>query len=209
MRHLAQARKSMIPNRGYGFRARAVARPRRQALCACAGNDGGGFCRERQSLPVRFQSAAPVLAFDPVAFFIHHAGLEHGRGAGPMQIDPGFDPALRHVAVAAEAGGDLARQRFDVGSHRRSVRLFETGYHTPLFVRFATAPGVDGRGPAPQLVVTRLDRVTQYAEASRFITAASGMLDRPVEPGDDSSVWRAWRAARPAELVVTRRLSPT
>jgi hypothetical protein len=37
-----------------------------------------------------------------------------------------------------------------------------------------------------ELVVTRLDRVTQYAVASRFVTAVSGMLDRPVKPGDDS-----------------------
>ncbi|WP_342710988.1 hypothetical protein AAFG13_02120 [Bradyrhizobium sp. B124] len=35
-------------------------------------------------------------------------------------------------------------------------------------------------------VVPRLDRGTQYAAASRLITAVSGILDRPVEPGDDS-----------------------
>jgi hypothetical protein len=28
--------------------------------------------------------------------------------------------------------------------------------------------------------------VIQYAAASRFITAVSGILGRPVEPGDDS-----------------------
>jgi hypothetical protein len=32
----------------------------------------------------------------------------------------------------------------------------------------------------------RLDRGIQYAAAGRFITAVSGILDRPVKPGDDS-----------------------
>jgi len=39
-------------------------------------------------------------------------------------------------------------------------------------------------GACPRLDLD--DRVTQYAAASRFIIAVSGMLDRPVEPGDDS-----------------------
>jgi len=49
----------------------------------------------------------------------------------------------------------------------------------------------EGTYRAPQIVViTRLDRVTQYAAASRFITTFSGILDRPVKPGDDSGEWR-------------------
>jgi hypothetical protein len=32
----------------------------------------------------------------------------------------------------------------------------------------------------------RLDRGTQDAAASRFTIALSGILDRPVKPGDDS-----------------------
>jgi hypothetical protein len=35
-------------------------------------------------------------------------------------------------------------------------------------------------------VVTRLDRVIQYAAAFRLITNVSGILGRPVKPGDDS-----------------------
>jgi len=37
-------------------------------------------------------------------------------------------------------------------------------------------------------VIARLDRATQYAAASRMNTIVSGILDRPVEPGDDSPV---------------------
>ncbi|MFH1342377.1 MAG: hypothetical protein ABIL01_14420 [Pseudomonadota bacterium] len=37
-------------------------------------------------------------------------------------------------------------------------------------------------------VIARLDRATQYAAASRMNTTVSGILDRPVEPGDDSFV---------------------
>ncbi|NEU98859.1 hypothetical protein FNJ47_24280 [Bradyrhizobium sp. UFLA 03-164] len=48
----------------------------------------------------------------------------------------------------------------------------------------------EGReGGVPILgVVPRLDRGTQYAAASPYPTAASGILDRPVEPGDDRGV---------------------
>ncbi|MET4042418.1 hypothetical protein ABIC03_004126 [Bradyrhizobium sp. RT6a] len=35
-------------------------------------------------------------------------------------------------------------------------------------------------------VMPRLDRGIQYAAASPYHTAVSGMLDRPVKPGDDS-----------------------
>src|SRR5258708_13555531 len=41
------------------------------------------------------------------------------------------------------------------------------------------------RAPS-SVVMPRLDRGTQYAAASRFITAASGILGRPVKPDDDS-----------------------
>jgi hypothetical protein len=34
-------------------------------------------------------------------------------------------------------------------------------------------------------VVVRLDRTIQYAAASRLFSGVSGILDRPVEPGDD------------------------
>jgi hypothetical protein len=37
------------------------------------------------------------------------------------------------------------------------------------------------------VVIARLDRATQYAVACRFITNCSGILDRPVKPGDDRS----------------------
>jgi hypothetical protein len=37
-------------------------------------------------------------------------------------------------------------------------------------------------------VIARLDRATPYAAASRMNTAVSGILDRPVAPGDDSLV---------------------
>jgi hypothetical protein len=37
-------------------------------------------------------------------------------------------------------------------------------------------------------VVARLDPAIQYAEASHFIPNASGILGRPVTPGDDSGV---------------------
>jgi hypothetical protein len=35
-------------------------------------------------------------------------------------------------------------------------------------------------------VVARLDRAIQYAAASRFIISVSGILGRPVKPGDDN-----------------------
>jgi len=35
-------------------------------------------------------------------------------------------------------------------------------------------------------VIARLDRATQYAAASRLNTTVSGILGRPVKPGDDS-----------------------
>jgi hypothetical protein len=39
-------------------------------------------------------------------------------------------------------------------------------------------------------VIVRLDRTIQYAAAFRFIIGVSGILDHPVEPGDDEeSVW--------------------
>jgi hypothetical protein len=34
-------------------------------------------------------------------------------------------------------------------------------------------------------VVVRLDRTIQYAAASRLFSGVSGILDRPVKPGDD------------------------
>jgi hypothetical protein len=34
-------------------------------------------------------------------------------------------------------------------------------------------------------VIARLDRAIQYAAASRSISNASGILGRPVKPGDD------------------------
>jgi len=37
-------------------------------------------------------------------------------------------------------------------------------------------------------VVARLDRAIQYAVAFRSISNASGILGRPVKPGDDSGV---------------------
>jgi len=37
-------------------------------------------------------------------------------------------------------------------------------------------------------VIARLDRATQYAAAYRMNTTVSGILDRPVKPGDDSLV---------------------
>jgi hypothetical protein len=37
-------------------------------------------------------------------------------------------------------------------------------------------------------VVARLDRAIQYAAASRLITNVSGILGRPVKPGDDSGI---------------------
>jgi hypothetical protein len=37
-------------------------------------------------------------------------------------------------------------------------------------------------------VVARLDRAIQYAAASRFILNVSGILGRPVKPGDDGGV---------------------
>jgi hypothetical protein len=44
-------------------------------------------------------------------------------------------------------------------------------------------------------VVARLDRAIQYAAASRFISNVSGILGRPVEPGDDSGVCARERCA--------------
>jgi hypothetical protein len=35
------------------------------------------------------------------------------------------------------------------------------------------------------IVIARLDRATQYAAASRLSSGVSGILDRPVKPGDD------------------------
>ncbi|MGY4326081.1 hypothetical protein ACVWWG_000495 [Bradyrhizobium sp. LB7.2] len=44
-----------------------------------------------------------------------------------------------------------------------------------------------GRLVAPNsAVMPRLDRGIQYAAASRYPTAISGILDRPVKPDDDS-----------------------
>jgi hypothetical protein len=38
-------------------------------------------------------------------------------------------------------------------------------------------------------VVARLDRAIQYAVASRLNTTFSGILGRPVKPGDDSGAF--------------------
>ena len=60
--------------------------------------------------------------------------------------------------------------------------------------------------PTCQLVVARLDRAIQYAAASRFHLAFSGILDRPPEPvirpAEGRTGWRAttaggWRACAP------------
>jgi hypothetical protein len=59
-------------------------------------------------------------------------------------------------------------------------------------MRFLSMPGTSrseetGRVAATiKTVVARLDRAIQYAAASRFISNASGILGRPVKPGDDS-----------------------
>ena len=37
-------------------------------------------------------------------------------------------------------------------------------------------------------VIARLDRATQYSRDSRVQLRSRGVLDRPVEPGDDSLV---------------------
>jgi len=37
-----------------------------------------------------------------------------------------------------------------------------------------------------ETVVARLDRAIQYAAASRLNTTVSGILGRPVKPGDDA-----------------------
>ena len=52
------------------------------------------------------------------------------------------------------------------------------------------------RGGRLAIVLTRLDRVTQYAAASRFIMTVSGILGRPVKSGDNNREWvyaGAWK----------------
>src|SRR5258708_451341 len=54
-------------------------------------------------------------------------------------------------------------------------------------------------GARKQLVVTRLDRVIQYAAASQSITIVSGIPGRPVKPGDDDLLqWKDSKTARPS-----------
>jgi hypothetical protein len=48
-----------------------------------------------------------------------------------------------------------------------------------VFARFTTVPAKTAN------VVARLDRAIQYDAASRSIIDVSGILDRPVKPGDD------------------------
>jgi hypothetical protein len=49
----------------------------------------------------------------------------------------------------------------------------------------------DNERQSPSVVVARLDRAIQYAAAFRLNTTASGILGRPVKPGNDS--WGIWR----------------
>jgi hypothetical protein len=70
--------------------------------------------------------------------------------------------------------------------------------------------GVKGRAvqcaasAAHTVVVAPRKRVIQYAVASRLITRASGILGRPVKPGDDTSVGA--KALRHAPLQHPRLL---
>jgi hypothetical protein len=54
-------------------------------------------------------------------------------------------------------------------------------------------------------VVARLDRAIQYAAASRSIAGVSGILGRPVSPGDDSGVCSGFHQVHGAVL---RSLAP-
>jgi len=53
-----------------------------------------------------------------------------------------------------------------------------------LFLAFEIAPAFPAR-ESHSVVVARLDRAIQYAAASRSILDVSGILGRPVKPGDD------------------------
>jgi hypothetical protein len=55
-----------------------------------------------------------------------------------MKVDPAVNLDLRHLVFVADASGDLASDRFDVGRHRLSIHLSQR-YHKPIFVPFATA----------------------------------------------------------------------
>jgi hypothetical protein len=50
--------------------------------------------------------------------------------------------------------------------------------------------GADDERDSHTIVVAQLDRAIQYAAASELNTTASGILGRPVKPGDDEGVWR-------------------
>ena len=56
----------------------------------------------------------------------------------------------------------------------------------------------------PTPVITRRRRVIQYAAAPRLITGVSGILDRPVEPGDDS---HPQKVTPPDHLLALRPLA--
>ena len=77
------------------------------------------------------------------------------------------------------------------------------------------SPGAQKVGRTTKIVVARLDRAIQYAAASRSTSNSSGILGRPVEPGDDGGVvaavsrcrGTAIRAAQIVELI--QQIDPT
>jgi hypothetical protein len=64
--------------------------------------------------------------------------------------------------------------------------------HAKLDCLVASAPrkklGLGKAAATIKTVVARLDRAIEYAAASRSISNVSGILGRPVKPGDDSGV---------------------
>jgi len=91
-----------------------------------------GIGRGGKPFSIRFQSTPPVFCLDPFAFFIHHARLEHCRGAFPVKLDPAFDLRLRHFVAAADAFGNFATS-WAVDSS------IGAAHHKSIFVNFATA----------------------------------------------------------------------
>jgi hypothetical protein len=111
----------LFPHPALGWSYSSV-RPERDST-SIAIDQGTG--RGGKPLSIGFQSTPPVFSLDPFAFFIHHAGLEHCRGAFPVKLDPAFDLRLRHFVVAADALGNFAGNRFNIGRHRLSIHRLE------------------------------------------------------------------------------------
>jgi hypothetical protein len=146
----------------------------------------------RGSFPVGFQTVAQILAGYPFTGLVHHPGLQHRRGAWPMQIHPCRDLRFRHALASANPRRHLAGERLDIRvcvwpNHPAALcsrRIERQGITPCTDAQIMALPTRCGNYPpwiAKPIVSTSIRSVTARASAGRTIgegTGGSGRCDR-------------------------------